>query len=362
MSNLRFFEDCSITTQLISSILQFYDRFVTKSYGTTAIETTLWLFKKLPDIYVAISTFFEKDDTSLFGVVPTHLCLHILSEVKNIGIVILLVLAIMNLKKELSTTNDSLTTVKNNLFATQTSLTETREELVTTRDSLTTVKNNLFATQTSLTETREELVTTQTDLVTTRDILMNSCVITFKNQSPFNQATWNYFNNTQVFSSIELQTMIQDYPLVTAELDISLTNYSSQPQLGNSNVMLDWTKLSLFPLLKTLTVEGYAFIGFSEFATSSSLEQLVITNKGVRDGTPGATNIFNENKSFKWLPRFPNIRSINIGGLYHFDTSIDLLDFLPNCPNLKYIRIHSASSSLTRYCLENHIELDRINY
>jgi hypothetical protein len=279
-------------------------------------------------------------------------------------------------KNQLVDTNRTLETVKADLCVANTMLNENKDALVETSDQLDLIRDKLEYTQTKMfgvtdtlnntktlvdihTKDMEGLTTTLTKTDTMVDQLMNSCQITFRHTQLKSQHMFNHLA-TCYGGCTDINTILRYYPMNITELEINLP-WGQISGIDPGCKYVDWTKLIMFPQLKELIIDGHAFYAFYDEASSVSLEQLTITDSAANHHHGGSAQLFSDHKSFVWLRRFPNLRSLDIRKIHMHQTDLDILDFLPECPNLKCIDMHTASRALINYFKANRIDLHTVN-
>ena len=180
--------------------------------------------------------------------------------------------------------------------------------------------------------------------------LMNSCQITFLNLChPYTQGMLEQMYSYGLEQT--LKTITNSYPVTTTEVIIACELDMGLPRSMHNHNIVDWTRLDLFPFLKKLTIHGSAFGMFYNMATSSSIEHLIFKTK---------YNHAAFRVTFEWMSRFPNLCILDASEI-QYDYNIGILDFLPECPKLKCIHMHTASRALINYCKANRIDLHTVN-
>lgn len=135
----------------------------------------------------------------------------------------------------------------------------------------------------------------------------------------------------------------------------------------NGDCCIDWVLLCKFPFVSKLTIIADAYHGFTQYASSLTLEILVVTSINEK-GTMAQDNSrvhYAEYPlvSYEWLYRFPSLEILDLIG-----TGVDLLStsdiaefiFLEDFPKLKVIRGVGSKTNmkLVRYCSAKGIVLE----
>ena len=319
MSTSRVFEDYTITTQLMEEsgafYVQFYNTLLHKKYEANVAYDTLGLPGKPAEVFNVLNYCLDKKEGYNFGFALNGSIMGVMFDAKIGGVLSVSFAITLN---EISVSGDTVVSYKLNELETE--LKEVKEELETTKEELAEVKEELKNIDAKHTKKLLRLTQSMIQMETTIGHLMGASGVML------NKVGCGHLDSMPIY---------QSHPLNTTTLTLS----------NRSNTChVDWTKLNRLPNLTKLTVVSHAITGFLEYASSSSLTHLII---GEHVNTAPAT--------FNWITRFPNLESIDTKEIPNLT---NILDFLPDCPKLKRIRIFAASTALTRYCVANGIELE----
>jgi hypothetical protein len=344
MSKSRVFEDYTITSQLMEEsgtfYLQFYNTLLHKKYEANVAYDTLGLPGKPAQVFNVLNYCLDKKEGYTFGFALNGSILGVMFDALIGGV---LSVSFSITLEEISVSDDTVVSYK--LKNLETELKEVKEELEETKEELKETKEEL-STMTSRVERMDQII----------DNLMDSVEIWLINRY---KSLPHLPNTKSSFLNIP-------FSLGITELDLSRIEACAD-QILELN-MIDWNKLRLFPNLKKLTAHAYncddhckctrptcyfgsiiqPCAGFKTVARSNSLEQLVLYRAESASRDYSLTH-------FGWLPRFPKLKSIDTKTVYPLT---NIVEYLPECPKLKYIRIHTASPALVRYCIENGIKLE----
>jgi hypothetical protein len=147
---------------------------------------------------------------------------------------------------------------------------------------------------------------------------------------------------------------------------ICADNIGSSTRARKGDLCIDWIRLGEFPYLFNLTIIADAYHGFTQYASSKTLEILVVTSRN-ENGIMARDNCgpYKEYPlvSYNWLHRFPSLETLDFSGI-----SVDLLStsdiaecmFLEGFPKLRVIRGVGSKTNmkLVQYCSTKGIVLE----
>lgn len=330
MSKSRSFEDYTITAILMeesnSIFVQFYNTIIHKKYENTIPYDSFGLPGKVSEVFQVVNFCFDKKEDYTFGFAINGSRMGVMFDAKLGGF---LTVSFNIVLDETAVCEDSKVSFKLNEL--EAKLAETKAELVQT-------STELFQARLLIQENNESIRSLETKLKAQEAMIstiMSSCEVSFKRYN--DPGATNIYNNASSYP--EILPIIKGYPLTTEEITFSNTCSGSS--------LVDWNKLKMLPNIKKLSIAGYACYGFIENATSLSLEYLLIKSD--------EASHFN-NTTFEWLFNFPNLHTISAKS--HSTMMNNILGVLPDYPNIKHIKVHTASPALVRYCLANNITLE----